>query len=412
MSTMEAAGQARQALDYTRFSRVGGALAIGLMAGPALLALGGWAFPALLGLAGLAAVSYRRYWGAARRSVYVWLAAAWIVWTSLSALWSPGWTPGLVGVLALTAFALGAFVSGSDLSRGADRAVARRAALAGLVGAVLAVCLDAAFGWPAARAAIGFEETPERMHHLSEATRAAAGGLGLMAFGACALLLRQGMRGIAIAAAVLIGVAWVAWRAEHFMALAALGAATLAACFAWFQPRGAVESVAQVGALSLAGAPWLLPPAAEAFAAVTRGMVGPDLAFALSARAHSWAFVTDRVREKALFGWGVGASSGFQETYSSAGWTLPFVPVHPHSAGMQVWLETGVIGAVVAAGALAAMGRRAGAALAQDNIGAMAGAGVIAGALTLAVLDAGLWNGWFWAALALSAGMIRLSREA
>jgi hypothetical protein len=79
---------------------------------------------------------------------------------------------------------------------------------------------------------------------------------------------------------------------------------------------------------------------------------------------------------------------------------------------MQIWLETGGVGAALAAGALAAFGRRAGAALAQDRWAAAAASGAIASALVFAMLDMNAWAQWWWVGLAIGAALVRCARVA
>lgn len=69
-------------------------------------------------------------------------------------------------------------------------------------------------------------------------------------------------------------------------------------------------------------------------------------------RMHIWNFVTDKIAEKPLLGWGGGASKrlGTDEigqlqdaTFGKLGEPIP---VHPHNAILQVWLEYGLLGAL------------------------------------------------------------------
>jgi O-antigen ligase len=64
-----------------------------------------------------------------------------------------------------------------------------------------------------------------------------------------------------------------------------------------------------------------------------------------------WRFVTDNIKDKIWLGWGVNAShhfpGGTEKVSESTKMTL--LPSHPHNEVLQIWLELGLIGAVLLA---------------------------------------------------------------
>jgi hypothetical protein len=71
------------------------------------------------------------------------------------------------------------------------------------------------------------------------------------------------------------------------------------------------------------------------------------------------------------------------------------------------------VGAILAAGALATLGRRLGAALAQDRWAAAAAAASMTTAFIIAALgEYDAWAPWWWGGLAICAAMVRVSRRA
>jgi len=69
-------------------------------------------------------------------------------------------------------------------------------------------------------------------------------------------------------------------------------------------------------------------------------------------RLHIWRFVADKIAEKPVLGWGAGASRRLgtddvgvlvDPTFGILGEPIP---IHPHNAIMQVWLEFGLVGAL------------------------------------------------------------------
>lgn len=71
-------------------------------------------------------------------------------------------------------------------------------------------------------------------------------------------------------------------------------------------------------------------------------------------RMHIWEFVLHRIEERPLLGWSIGASKQFgDDTHitlhdTNIGDLGEPVPSHPHNAVLQIWLEMGAVGAVMA----------------------------------------------------------------
>ena len=115
-------------------------------------------------------------------------------------------------------------------------------------------------------------------------------------------------------------------------------------------------------------------------------------------RARIWSFVSDRIFQKPFRGWGLDASRVFTDD----------VPLHPHDAALQLWLELGAVGAVL--GALVAVGafyaleplRR------RDPQAAGAAAAAAAAYLVIGALSFGVWQEWWLALGALAVAVVRL----
>jgi exopolysaccharide production protein ExoQ len=60
-----------------------------------------------------------------------------------------------------------------------------------------------------------------------------------------------------------------------------------------------------------------------------------------------WSFAGDRIAERALTGWGLDASRAIPGGNDLIRPTETWLPLHPHNAALQVWLELGVPGAVL-----------------------------------------------------------------
>ncbi|MGE0533281.1 MAG: O-antigen ligase domain-containing protein, partial [Hyphomonadaceae bacterium] len=87
------------------------------------------------------------------------------------------------------------------------------------------------------------------------------------------------------------------------------------------------------------------------------------------------------------------------------GETVPLLPLHPHNLSLQLWLETGVIGAALVAAALIwGAVRSARRSLARVDAAALAGA-LAAGAL-IAHFSYGAWQEWWVATIIGAAGLL------
>jgi O-antigen ligase len=121
-----------------------------------------------------------------------------------------------------------------------------------------------------------------------------------------------------------------------------------------------------------------------------------------------WDFTTTRIAERPVLGWGVeGARAvpGGRDVFApetldrfglrsaaSIDWfgrpQAQRLPLHPHNAALHLWLELGLVGAVLGAWLAVALG------LAAGRMGAGATGALAAGAVT-GMLSYGVWQEWW-----------------
>ena len=145
---------------------------------------------------------------------------------------------------------------------------------------------------------------------------------------------------------------------------------------------------------------------------------GINLPGSFQSRAWSWEVVIGKIGEAPLQGHGIEASKTWQETYAEyPDWMAqlpdfwayyPVVPGHPHNMALQIWAETGLIGAALASLAILLLGWTLplGDRLRVDV--RYATAGMLAAALCLFSFSYSVWNEAFWATLALAVGALLL----
>lgn len=121
-------------------------------------------------------------------------------------------------------------------------------------------------------------------------------------------------------------------------------------------------------------------------------------------RVEIWHFTAERVGDRPIFGHGLAASRSMDNRGETSEFQAPdqsIIPLHPHNAFLQVWLELGLVGAVAAmAFGLAVL--RLTATLAQ-TAQRMALA-QFAASLAMLSVAYGAWQSW-WVAGLLSAGL-------
>ena len=120
-------------------------------------------------------------------------------------------------------------------------------------------------------------------------------------------------------------------------------------------------------------------------------------------RLEIWSFAVERIAEKPLFGHGLDSGRSMSEIVMLRGMDIERMPIHAHNAGLHIWMETGAVGAMLAAWALLALARSAGRAALSAPLSA---ALVFSGAVWLAsvMLGYGVWQEWHHGALAFAFG--------
>ncbi len=388
-------------------------VAAGLAAAPLAAVLQSKALaPLALVVMALAVIAHRRRHGTWPwpRAAATWAAVAIGAWGLVSLAWSIAPARSLESAAS---FGGAALLAGAAARAVAEDGAAAKARLAHWLGLGLALGLAAAL----------FDDLS------GNALRAAVRGLREAAPVA---MLAFGLKPAAAVMAMLLPLALAApWPALLRLALAAAGAAVLlvlpgesaklaalvglaAAGAAWLAPRLVPLLLGALLAALILLAPTLLSPALEAAA--------PRAAAALShSAAHRlviWDFSLSRIAGKPLLGWGMetsraipgGAQGPSAAMLDRLGITGPVqrgfllspgvqrMPLHPHSAALQVRLELGLPGALLAAALALLLGLAA-----RRGPHPPAATGALAAGAVSAMLSFGIWQAWWFAALMLVA---------
>lgn len=335
------------------------------------------------------------------------LSAALIGWALVAALWSAEARHGVGTALGLGALLVLATMAARALEDDDAAHVARigTVLLPGLALGIALLAFDHASGNLFRLAVRGFPEWNERF---SFGLKPAVSVLALLL---PLLLLVPRLPRALVGAVVAAGVAaalWLPGESAKIATIAGLGIAFAARLAPW----AAARLMAAGLALVFLAAPLL-------FAAVLSR--GPDLSPLPGNAAHRvliWDFALARIAERPVLGWGMDASrslpghrDGFDgrtlerfgltsaEERVAFGQRAAQLPLHPHNAALHIWLETGLVGAVLAAALVAALAFALGAVPAVTA----AGLGVLTSGMVTGWLSFGVWQPWWVATLMLAA---------
>jgi O-antigen ligase len=371
----EAAGEIRD-----RLGAWCGWVLVGLAGLTPLLAwLSPISFAPVLGLAGLLCLPALRIAPQERPLAIVLLLAS--AWASLSTLWSPH-RPALEDSVALKLFLqIPLYWAAWCGARRADpvlRRLALRVLAWGLAAYGVVLLIEAFTGgalYLGLRQAIGDPIRPDLGRK-----NVAQGSfvLALLWPVAAAAGARAGSpRALAIPMA--LGTAILASRFLSDAPTIAVGLAILAGAVAWIWPRSAppVMGVATAAGIIIMPLVFLLMAG-----------LGVRLSLPLSwaERMSYWMYATAQIGAHPWRGWGLDASRAFS----------PHIQLHPHNGPLQLWLELGLLGAVLAGLVWIFAFRR----LARDERSLLAAATVGSAAVYVffGLISFGVWQEW-WLAL-------------
>jgi O-antigen ligase len=352
---------------------------------PAAAAAGGLALAPLLALCGALGAP----WNLKRPSLPALLVCAAAAWAALSLAWSPIPRPEQALKIVLIALAGLGLVAGMARLDARARGWVGTSLIASALMLAALLLIEAAFDMPFNRAAQPLTPTGFLQRNPGR------GVLVLEVIGFCALAaaltLRAPLRWV-IGALLAAAMAWLSPQFSFEANAAAFAVGMLAFWLGYAAPKLGPALVGGFWAAWLLAAPWV-------FAALS----GPIRSAAYEAplswgmRLLIWDYAAGRAVEKPLIGWGLDASRSFRDPQELGGYEFASIPLHPHSFSLQVWLETGAVGALLFAATFIA----AGLACARWCAGArLTGAAATACFTVLGMvwnLSYGAWQEWYMA---------------
>lgn len=330
--------------------------------------------------------------------LYLLLLAAFIVWMAVTMLWGP--ENGRPAALQLAVTSAGGlmFVRAAYADADALR-LTRAGVLAALTVLAILLSIEAAAGMPMNHAA---NPGNQDWQIAGNPGRGVVVLLCLL-WGALALLASR--RAWLFCVAMLAAGGMLALQFGQSANIFAFAAGAAAFAGGWLAPRIAIWATSGGVAAWLLLAPFLSP------LVTTRAAL--ELPYSWANRIEIWRYVSAQVLERPLFGWGLGAARADEETIIVFGRRVSAIPVHPHSGSLQIWLETGGVGAILAAAAIMAGGWALARAWGRYRPGAAAACGSMAAIGIIANVSFGIWQSWWHAAMLIAAAAVAgLARRA
>lgn len=177
--------------------------------------------------------------------------------------------------------------------------------------------------------------------------------------------------------------------------------------------------IRQIAVVAVIGALVILPGMAKNFPKPPESFTTlPGLPTSAHHRLSIWQFVGERIAEHPWRGWGVDAARtipGGDEVLDIPrigpdGTVIAVLqgerlPLHPHSATLQIWLELGLPGALLFGGLILWLAGAIRRAVAFDDVGRAAAMAMLVAGLVISDVSYGIWQSWWLASLWLSAGL-------
>lgn len=363
---------------------------------PAVAAGGAMGLPLLMSLAGLAALApgvFRQV--LEKRPVALALLLAWAVWAALTSLWSPWDGPTSWKMLALLALGLPFIAAAAANEKSA--ALTLWGAVAAFIVLSLLLGVEAAFDMPLNR---GIQPDVADGELNRNPSRGLTVLMGMVWPVIAWLLSRRAPTYSALAGAVGIACFALSLQFDQLSTAVGFSVGALVLAIALFLPRLAILATSSALAVWMLIAPFVTP------LLVASPQLVDAVPMSWAHRIAIWRYTCARITEQPWIGHGIDAGRTTTDMIEIRGLVTRGIPVHPHSASLQVWYDLGLVGALLSAALLAYGGWRLSRAFANDRYAGAATAAVLAMFGLMANVGWSLWQEWWMATLLLTAALI------
>ena len=387
----------------------GWALGLGaLVAGPvALLAPRGLApLAGLVGLLCLVDLLRHRQGSFFLRQPLVWTVALLLVWMVASSTWALVPADALSTLHGLAPLLLAGLLAGCMAGR-VPPALANRVGRLLVIGFCLAAILLIidSFGHGLIVRAFRAPRRSDYVWHAADLSQLVV-WVVLLGWGVAIWFWRRGMAAAAIVTLLAIHV--LAWTGDQYVSR--LAALVGLAAFLLVYWRGSRAVLALFGLVILFVLFMPLLPSGPLNPDLYRAWL-PEIRYSGLHRLFIWRFAADRVAEHPWLGWGLDSSRSMpgSETMLPTGGQQ--MALHPHNGVLQIWLELGVVGALLMISTIALLGRSL-LRSSGDRFVMAAGTGAFFTCFIILASSFGLWQNWWVGTFSLAAACLVLASRA
>jgi O-antigen ligase len=321
--------------------------------------------------------------------------AALVIWCAIASFWGFDVARSLVLALRIGAIFAAALVTFAIVRR-LDAGVRDGLGawlLAGILISLAIMVSERLFGYPFSG---WFAELVSQKANLSARLNRGATAMAMMMWPAAALLWRRGA--VAASLVFLAGAGAILSSLASGAAILGVAAGGATAILALLHRKAGRLVLVAATVVALAGT------ALAAKEMYRRDWQDADwLVTSAQHRVQIWNHVAELIEQKPLTGWGFDAARAFKkDRVASEQGDRQLLPLHPHNAPLQVWLELGAIGAAIGAVLLVLLIRRIEKLPNPERICSQA---LFAGTLAIACTAYGLWQNQ-WLAMMCSAALL------
>lgn len=337
---------------------------------------------------------------------------------ALSALWSRTPEQTLWAAVPLAGIFLGTALLVGQATRldGAGRRKVQTAVLIGGIAYLILLIAEHAGDRPILRAAQALAGKPIPLETHMKVINSSVAVMALFAWPWILVLRHRFSRALAFVAGIgVLGILAVMFAAKITTPLLAfaLGGAVFFLARRW--RRGTTALLGSVLVVGMLGAPWIPGIFPDP---LVEGSKLESLPSSAVHRIQIWQTTAAHIRDRPWFGHGLDTARALYPQSSQVerivphndpqkvrGWLAEPIPLHPHNMILQIWLETGLAGALLVLAALLSVVRALHVSPLQKTERA-AGYGYFVTALFIASISFGAWQGWWLCALALNAAFM------
>lgn len=284
----------------------------------------------------------------------------------------------------------------------------RRIWLWGTLGSAIAILIDLTTGYSISLAVdpvSGGQSFESRRGDLVQNLGHGVAVLTLLFPAVATAFWRHGSRGktvsITLAILIILSGYFAGMSASVLALLLALAFMKIAA----LKPKLAITAIHILAGLSLICAPFVAYLATKLTPAQIAGVP-----FSWEERIHNWRYIYNKILEHPIIGHGFDAVRTFGDKHSIRGFDdRAIVSLHPHNAGLHIWVELGLVGIAISVAAIYLSYKilKQSNALCKPFAIALCGTG--AAALVNASLTFGVWQEWWWGAIILAFSTVALT---